>query len=233
MAQTLTSKYVWTTKKTPVLHESTGITSTSLHCVGGPLGPVVGFPMWATHTLLSQSLPYYSHPLSPSFNRSSAKISLSPSPFEAVSPLQNKHGSFAQHSSGMLEPGLLSPNSRDVAQIIAFMEKTLWVNVSSGGGGKCVIPFTSWVSFFKWWVFIWVFFLVGAGSTIKRLTDSFVAVRPSWKSSWRLPETGKGRGVHHIDTPSVVCTGLLWYEIGIMLQFSFSSSVFPGHSVAI
>lgn len=127
--------------------ESTGITSTSLHCVGGPLGPVVGFPMWATHTHLSQSLPYYSHPLSPSFNRSSAKIPLSPSHFEAVSPLQNKHGSFPQHWSGMLEPGLLSPNSRDVAKIIAFMEKTLWVNVISGGGGKRIIPFTSWVSF--------------------------------------------------------------------------------------
>lgn len=131
-------------KKKPVLHETTGITSTSLYCVGGSLGPVVGFPMWASrHPHPSLSEPALLQPLSPSFNRNSTKISLSPSPLEAVSHLQNKHGSFPQNSSGMLEPGLLPPNSRDVAKIIAFMENTLWVNVSSGGGGKCIIPFTS------------------------------------------------------------------------------------------
>lgn len=103
------------------------------------------------------------------------------------------------------------------------MKKTLCVNVWSRGGRSCIIPF-------KLWVFIW-------SVLVSPSWDLMIILWPSDHLEGSLEDClglGREEAHSHVDTARVVCcTGLAGHEFGIMLQFSFSSPIFPGQSIII
>lgn len=90
-------------------------------------------------------------------------------------------------------------------------------------GGKCIIPF-------KLWVFIW-------SVLVPPSRDLMIILWPSDPLEGPLEDCvrlGWEKAHSHVDTARVVCcTGLPWYEFGIMPQLSFSSPIFPGQSITI